>query len=59
MDWWHPLTWDWATIWKTAIGAVFGTATVQGFLGAVFGTAAFQGLLSIYRDQRHRKSKAA
>jgi hypothetical protein len=46
MPWWEPQTWDWATLAKTAIGAGFGTALVQG-------------LLAIYRDRRHRKSQAA
>ena len=46
MAWWEPQTWDWATMTKTAIGAGFGTALVQG-------------LLAIYRDRRDRKLQAA
>jgi hypothetical protein len=46
MDWWHPLTWDWATLAKSA-------------LGAGFGSAAMTGILAVYQDRRHRKSNAA
>ena len=46
MSWAEPRTWEWATLTRTAVGAGFGTALVQG-------------LLAIYRDTRQRKSQAA
>lgn len=46
MDWLQPLTWDWATLAKSALGAGFGTAAVTG-------------ILAVYRDAHHRKSHAA
>lgn len=46
MAWLDPLSWDWSTLVKTAIGAGVGTATVQA-------------ALAIYRDHRQRKVQAA
>ncbi|MGY3483991.1 hypothetical protein ACVW1C_001874 [Bradyrhizobium sp. USDA 4011] len=42
----NPATWDWLSIWKAAIGAGLGTATVQGGV-------------ALYRDQTQKNEKAA
>jgi hypothetical protein len=41
-----PLSWDWATIAKSAIGAGVGAAAVQGFI-------------SLYRERRTTKAQAS
>jgi hypothetical protein len=46
MVWWESLTWDWAALTKTAIGAGLGTFIVQSFL-------------TFYRERCQRKLQAA